>query len=92
MPQAAINLAQWIQGAWVMNIVEPFADSLEEANFVIQFISAWITSGLVIPDSSSQTLSQPDGVPLYPIDIILSSFTMIAPTFNFVADDNSANL
>ena len=75
--------------------------SIDLASLLIALASACITSGFVIPAGNpisccgkitSQALSQPEGVPLYPIEMIRLSFTIIAPTFNLLAVDNLAKV
>jgi hypothetical protein len=61
--------------------VAPSEDCVEAATFKIAFASACNTYALVFPEQSSQTFSNPEGVPLYPSDIIILSFTIKAPTF-----------
>ena len=60
--------------------VAPLQDCDEAATFKIALASACKTSHLVIPSSSSQQLSNHDGVPLYPSEIIILSLTIKAPT------------
>jgi len=67
-----------MHGECVTKIEAPAELSLHFASFAIQFDSACSTSTLVFPFSSSQLLSKPGGVPLYPIDNTLPSFTAIA--------------
>ena len=73
-----------MQGEAVTYMVASALLLLERAIFVIAFASAWRTYGLVKPFSSSQTFSNPEGVPLYPSEIIILSFIIRAPTWRRV--------
>ena len=83
--------AHSIHGICVQKITESLQFSEERATLVIALASACSTSGLDLP-KCSHSLSQPEGIPLYPIDMILLSFTIIDPTCSFLAVDNCANL
>jgi hypothetical protein len=52
---------------------------------VVVTVELLISSVVVSNASSSQSFAHPAGVPLYPIDIILSSLTTMAPTFSLRA-------
>src|SRR6056297_1402833 len=71
-----------------MYSVAPSQDWVDEATLRIAFASAWSTYHLVYPSSSSQKFSKPVGVPLYPSDIIILSFTIMAPTCLLLQYDN----
>src|SRR5690554_3974654 len=60
--------------------VAPFALLVDLAHFKIALASACNTYQWVFSFSSSQQLSNPEGVPLYPSEIIISSLTINAPT------------
>src|SRR5690554_1409676 len=60
--------------------VAPFALLVDFATFKIALASACNTYQCVAPSSFSQQLSNPEGVPLYPSEIIISSLTIKAPT------------
>ncbi|MFM1932504.1 MAG: hypothetical protein RL226_1807, partial [Bacteroidota bacterium] len=61
--------------------VEPSALLFDLATFVIAFASACNTYQCVSPSSFSQQLSKPEGVPLYPSEMIIPFLTIKAPTF-----------
>lgn len=91
-----INFAHSMQGDEVMYSVEPSEELCDFATLVIAFASAWSTYGFVRPSlspfSHSHTFSNPDGVPLYPSEIIILSLTISAPTLRLVQYEFSAHI
>lgn len=80
IPACRISLEQSLQGECVRYNVAPAALLVERATFIIAFASACRTYQRVNPFSSSQSLGNPVGVPLYPSLMIIPSLTISAPT------------
>jgi len=81
MPAWMISFEHSMQGDEVTYNVAPSLLLYDLATFVMAFASACKTYGFVKLFSSSQIFSKPEGVPLYPSEIIILSFTSKAPTF-----------
>ena len=80
MPACIMSFEHSRQGEEVTYRVAPSLLLFDLATFVIALASACRTYGKVRLFSSSQLFSNPEGVPLYPSEIIILSFTSNAPT------------
>lgn len=80
MPAWIISLEHSIQGDEVTYKVAPSLLLFDFATLVMAFASACKTYGKVRLFSSSQLFTNPEGVPLYPSEMIILSFTSKAPT------------
>src|SRR6187549_2776365 len=80
IPACKTSLLHSLQGERVRYKVASFALWVDFATFRIAFASACKTYHCVFPVSSSQQFGNPDGVPLYPSEMIILSRTIKAPT------------
>ena len=87
-----ISFEHSMQGASVMYRVEPSQLFALFATLVMALASAWSTYDLVLPLSSSHIFSKPEGVPLYPSDMIILSLTISAPTLRRTQYEFSAQM
>ncbi len=92
MPACTMSLLHSMHGLVVTYRVLPSLELLLRATLVIALASACNTYGNVSPWASSQRFSKPEGVPLYPSEIIMLSRTRIAPTLRRVQYEFSAQM
>src|SRR5690554_5917985 len=91
MPESTMSIAQNLQHACVQKRIAPIADSLDLTSPISAFFSLCLTSGLVLPSSSSKFPSMWAGSALYPQEMIRLFLTMTLPTCNLSPTEHFAN-